>query len=69
MIIFCKVMGLIRHRNRCKFVEGRLFAIIDLLLLGAKFITLYLIWRVGDDFNKNSQIFYFVLFFLIITAP
>ena len=60
MIIFCKVMGLIRHRNCCKFVEGRLFVIIDLLLLGANFITLYLIWGVGDDFNKNYQIFFYV---------
>ena len=46
---------LISHRNLSKLVEGSLFAIID-LLLGAKFIALYLIWRVGDDFHKKSQI-------------
>ena len=39
------------------------FAVID-WLLGAKFVDLYLIWRVwGNDFYKNSQIkkdsFYF----------
>ena len=33
-------------RNCTKLVEGSLFVIID-LLLGAKFITLYFIWRVG----------------------
>ena len=38
---------LIRLRNRSKLVEGSLFAIID-LLLGAKFITLFYIWRVGE---------------------
>ena len=34
-----------RHRNRSNLVEGSLFAIID-LILGVKFITLYIIWRV-----------------------
>ena len=37
---------LFRLRNRSKLVEGRLFAITD-SLLGAKFINLYFIWRVG----------------------
>ena len=35
-----------RHRNCSKLVEGGFFAIID-MLLGAKCVTLYLIWRVG----------------------
>ena len=39
-----------RLRNRSKLVEGSLFAIIG-LLLGAKSITLFFIWRVGDDFH------------------
>ena len=43
---------LIRLRNRSKLVDGSLFALID-LLPGAKYITLYFIWRVGDDFNKK----------------
>ena len=46
-IYFALLSGdLIRQKNRSKLVEGSLFAIID-LLLGTKFITLYLIWRVG----------------------
>ena len=35
---------LIRLKNRSKLVEASLFAIID-LLLAAKFITLYFMWR------------------------
>ena len=35
-----------RLRNCSKMVERSLFAIID-VLQGAKFIFLYLIWRVG----------------------
>ena len=50
---FERVSGdLIRLRNRSKLVKENLFAITD-LLLGAKFIFLYFIWRVGDDFRKN----------------
>ena len=37
---------LIRPRSRSKSVKGILFGIID-VLLGAKFVTLYLTWRVG----------------------
>ena len=54
---------------------GNLFSIID-LLLGAKFIALYFIWRVGDDFLQKFQIFTFLNFisfkfnfFHVITAP
>ena len=47
---------LFRLRIRSKLVEGSLFAIIY-SLLEAKFITLYFIWRVGEDnFHKKSQI-------------
>ena len=38
-----------RLRNCSKLVEGSLFVTID-LLTGAKSITLYLRWRVGDVF-------------------
>ena len=48
-----KSRDLIRLRNRFKLLEGSLFAVID-LLLDAKFITLYFISRVGDDFHKKK---------------
>ena len=54
-----------RLRNRSKLVEGSLFAIIG-LLLAAKSITLFFIWRVGDDFHlkksflKNIVLFYYI---------
>ena len=55
---------LISLRNRSKLVQGRLFAIID-LLLEAKFITLYFIWCVGGMiFTENSQVFSFYFLFL-----
>ena len=44
-----------RLRNCPKLVEGSLFTIID-LLIGAKSITLYFIWRVRGLFSQNSQI-------------
>ena len=56
-------------------VEGRLFAIID-MLPRAKFITCTFYGMWGDDFYNKSQIFYFnfILFLLqlvfhAITAP
>ena len=51
-------------RNRFKFVEASSFARID-LLLGAKTITLFFIWRVENNFYKNSQIFKKIYFFLL----
>ena len=50
---------LIRHRNRSKLVQGSLYATTD-LLIGAKLITWYVIWRVGGCFNKKSQTFLFL---------
>ena len=44
-----------KWRNRFKLVAFSLFAIID-SLLGGKFITLYFIWCVGDDFHLKSRI-------------
>ena len=38
-----------RPRNCSKLVKGSKFSIID-LLLGAKSLTLYFIWRVGGCF-------------------
>ena len=49
-----KCRDLIRLRNRFKLLEGSLLAVID-LLLDAKFITLYFISRVGDDFHKKKS--------------
>ena len=43
-------------RYRSKSVEGSLFAIV-VVFLGGKSISLYFLWRVGDDFHKKSQIF------------
>ena len=43
-------------------VEGSLFAIND-LLIRAKSITLYFIWRMGDDFCKKSLIKKNLIFF------
>ena len=52
---FQRISGdLSRLRNLSKLIEGSLFAVID-LLLGAKFLNLYFIWRVGDDFDKKAQ--------------
>ena len=49
------------------------------LLQGAKFILLYFVWRVGDDFYKKEVsnfrnfffyfVFFFIEFFNVITAP
>ena len=58
---------LIPLRNRSKLVKENLFAITD-LLLGAKFITLYFIWRVGDDFRKNLNLKKFFFLHLIFHA-
>ena len=44
-----------RLRNCPNLVERSLFAIND-LLLGAKSITLNLIWRVRVGFHKKSQL-------------
>ena len=65
-----------RVRNRSKLVEISLLAVID-LIQGARFILLYFIWRVGDDFHKKFKILgknffimcYFISFFHVITAP
>ena len=46
---------LIRLINRSKLVERSLFAIIDLLLQGAKSILLYLYGVWGDKFLKKSS--------------
>ena len=53
-LLMRKCRDFIRLRNRFKLLEGSLFAVID-LLLDAKFITLYFISRVGDDFPKKNQ--------------
>ena len=45
---------LIRLRNRSKLVQGSLYAIM-VLLIGAKPITLSLIWHVGFFFLKNLK--------------
>ena len=64
----------IRLGNRSKWVEGSLFAIID-LLLGAEFIISYfmtcggMIFTKNLKFKKNSFHFIFNLFFHVITAP
>ena len=51
-----RVIGdLIHLRNSSKLVDGKIFAII-VLLLGAKSITLYFIWRVGGWFSKKISI-------------
>ena len=52
--IWCVSGDLIRLRSRSNLVEGRLFAIID-LLLREKIIILYFIWRVGLWFTKNKS--------------
>ena len=68
---------LIRPRNRSKLVKRSLCATIG-LLQGAKYILLYFVWRVGDDFHKNFKVlekiyflmlFYFFEFLNVITAP
>ena len=51
---------LIRIRNRSKLIQGSLYVIIG-LLIRAKSITLYLIWRVGGCFPKKILI-YFITF-------
>ena len=56
VIIFCASGDLIHLRNRSKLVQGSLYAIID-LLIGAKSITLYLIWRLGACFHKKRSSF------------
>ena len=59
-----RVSDLFRHRNHSKLFEGSLFAIIDLLLL-AKSIKLYSIWRVGDHFCKIFSLYIFFFHFFI----
>ena len=43
------------------------------MLLGAKSISLYLIWRVRDGFHKNLKFFFFIEFnfftFLLLHRP
>ena len=48
---------IIRPRNCSKLVQRSLFPIID-LLIGAKSITSFFIWRVGGggDFHKNLKL-------------
>ena len=47
--------NLIRLRNRSKLIERSLYVIVD-LLIGAKTILLYCIWRVGIVFITKIQI-------------
>ena len=64
--LFTRKRGLFLLRNHSKLVHGKLYAIID-SLVGAKFITLYLIWRVGYvftnlNFFRKKISFYFITF-------
>ena len=63
--IYVQRLDLIRLRNRSKLVERSLFAIID-MLLEAKFITLYFIWRMDMIFTKKFQIFLQFFFFIFL---
>ena len=56
-------IDLIRLRNRSKLVQSSLYAITN-LLIGAKSITLFLVWRVGGIFlQKNLSFFLKSIFF------
>ena len=65
---YLRVSGdLIRRRNRSKLVERSCFSLTDFFQV-AKFILLFSIWRVGDDFHKKNlkfKNFFFSLFYHI----